>query len=240
MSTLVGQRAPVMFAVSGSEAIPGLQDRVNLTRETTGIVVVTCRPLGRAAPVTVGPHIMSPPWLSTASLEERLGELLRERHIELSSSQRVPGTLPLPPGLTGNAAPIAVLTLDLVLGLESLGTIGRLLRPLRAEGIVIVGIAYDEPATHGGAAMIGTVAVLLGAAFEDDCLSHLGRRPGGLGFILLPELHDAAPDDHSFFHIAEAAGEMPHAVFEQLRPFVTAEESEGSGTGLASRSEADV
>lgn len=115
-------------------------------------------------------------------------------------------------------------TLNVALGFERLGVVGSALRSLRDEGLILVGIAHDRLGSSGGAEMAATVALLLRAASEEDRVAELGTRSGGLGFVLVPELHDAVQDDGCCFWNADAAGEMPQEVIEQLRPYLLLEE----------------
>lgn len=217
--TLAAGRMPVLFAVSGTQVIPDLPGFLE-PRDAAGILIVAARQLERAGSAAmVGPHIMSPPWLPTAPLEERLTKVLRAKEIEIPVSHQVPATLPLPAGLTGTV-PLVGLTLDPGIGLARMEEVGNALRALREEGVMLVGIAHDGASASGGPEMLATVSVLLGAACEDDRIAELGTRGGGLGFVLVPELHDAVPDEGCCFWSVEAADEMPHEVLAQLRPFL--------------------
>lgn len=221
MSTLIATRMPVMFALSGDQAIPGLMGSLSVPREAAGILVVTARRFPRLrAAAMFGPHVMSPAYMPTAALDERVAEVLRADGVELPATHRVPDALPLPNGLAGTSVPIVVLTLNVALRLERLEQLGRALRPLREEGVVLVGVGHESAAAPRGPEMFATVTLLLGAACEDDRLAELGTRGGSLGFVLVPELHDAIEDDDSCFWSVEAAGEMPHEIVEQLRPFL--------------------
>lgn len=223
MNTLKAERAPLMFAISGDEAIPGLQGRVDFARDAAGIVIVAARRFDRACTATLGAHIMSPGWRSTAELEERLEKVLRGQ-IEFAPAHRVPATLPLPPDLISGGAPIVVLTLNLELGLETIQAAGRALRILREEGIVMVALA-SSGGTSGSRELLGTMSLLLAAAFEDDRVADLGTRSGRLGFVLAPESHEAVEDHHSWWQ-ADAAGEMPREIIDRLRPFMAADEDD--------------
>ena len=225
MNTLLVRKMPLMFAVSGDQTIPGIRGPLAITRDATGIVVITVRRLEkREGMVVLGTHVMSPSHLPASALEERVVKALRNAGVEVPLNQRVPATLPLPPGIAGNAVPIVTLILNVALGFERLGAVGNALRDLRDEGLILVGIADDGEASPGGAEMTATVALLLSAASEEDRVAELGTRGGGLGFVLVPELHDAIQDDGTCFWNAEAAGEMPHEVIEQLRPYFLLEE----------------
>ena len=225
MNTLPTKTMPLMFAVSGDQAIPGLWGPLAITREAAGIVVLTVRRLERSkAMVVLGAHVMSPSHLPTSALEERVAKVLRNAGVDVPLNQRIAATVPLPPGIAGNGVPIVALTLNVALGFERLGAVGSALRTLRDEGLVLVGIAQDHMASSRGAEMAATVALLLRAASEEDRVAELGTRGGGLGFVLVPELHDALQDDSSCFWNAEAAGEMPREVIEQLRPYFLLEE----------------
>lgn len=225
MSTLITTRMPVMFAVSGDQAIPGFMGPLGVPRDASGIIVIAARSLERAGVAAMlGPHVMSPAYAPTMRLEERVLEVLRARALDVPLEQRVPSMLSLPCGLAGSSVPIVVLTLNVALGLERLDEIGAALRPLREEGFVLVGIAHDDVAVPDGPEMLATVSLLLGSAWEDDRVAELGTRGGGLGFVLAPELHDAIDDDRSFWSV-EAAGEMPREVVEQLRPFLPGAEA---------------
>jgi regulator of nucleoside diphosphate kinase len=216
---------PLMFAVSGDQAIPGLWGSLAIPRDAAGIVVITVRRLERKeAMVVLGTHVMSPSHLPTIVLEERVAKVLRNAGVEVPLDQRVPATVPLPAGIAGNGVPIVALTLNVALGFERLGAVGGALRTLRDEGLILVGIAHDRLTTSGGAELAATVALLLRAASEEDRVAELGTRGGGLGFVLVPELHDAIRDDGCCFWNAEAAGEMPQEVIEQLRPYLLLEE----------------
>jgi len=228
VTTLIARRMPVLFAVSGGDSIPGLRGALAVPSEAAGIVVISARGLGgmpRRAAATLGAHLMSPSWRPAAALEERVAEALRVAGIEIPAAHRVPATMPLPAALTGGSVPLVVLTLDLSVGLERLSAAGAALRALRDEGIALAGIAHDGPAASGGPEMLATVSLILGAAHDDDRVAELGTRHGGLGFVLLPELHDSFDDDGCCFWSADAAGEMPHEVLAQLRPFLLADES---------------
>lgn len=219
MTMLVARRMPVVFAVSGAPAIPGLLGPFSIPREAEGIVVVTARRLERSgAAAMLGPHVMSPPYLPSSSLEERVLKALRAAGIDVPANRRVPAALPLPDGLAGNSVPLVVLTLDLTLGFDRFGDAGAALRELREEGIVLAGIA------GAGAEMFATVSLLVGAAFEDDRIAGNGLRDGAAGFVLVPELHDAFEDEGCCLWSVEAAGEMPHEVLLQLRRFLSSGE----------------
>jgi regulator of nucleoside diphosphate kinase len=225
VNTLVTKTMPLMFAVSGDQAIPGLWGSLAIPRDAAGIVVITVRRIERKeAMVVLGTHVMSPSHLPTSVLEERVAKVLRNAGVEVPLDHRVPATVPLPAGIAGKAIPIVALTLNVALGFERLGAVGGALRTLRDEGLILVGIAHDRLTTSGGAELAATVALLLRAASEEDRVAELGTRGGGLGFVLVPELHDAVRDDGCCFWNAEAAGEMPHEVIEQLRPYLLLEE----------------
>jgi regulator of nucleoside diphosphate kinase len=212
---------PLMFAVSADQAIPGVWGPLAITRDAAGIVVITVRRLERVeAMVVLGAHVMSPSHLPTNALEERVAKVLRNAGVDVPPNQRVPATVPLPSGIAGNDVPIVALTLNVALGFERLGVVGSALRSLRDEGLILVGIAPDPLASSGGAEMAAMVALLLRAASEEDRVAELGTR----GFVLVPELHDAIQDDGCCFWNPEAAGEMPHEVIEQLRPYLLLEE----------------
>lgn len=221
MTTLTMRRMPVMFAVSASQAIPHMEGPLSIAHEAEGIVVITARQFDRAEiAAMLGCHVMSPSYLSTTLLEERVVKALRAAGIEIPLGQRVPSILALPSGVTGNSIPTVVLTLNVALGFSMLESVGAALRVLRDEGLVLVGIADDGPAASGGPEMLATVSAVLGASCEDDRVAELGTRRGGLGFVLVPESHDAISGDGCCFWNAEAAGELPDAVIEQLRPFL--------------------
>ena len=229
MTTLTLTRAttrmPVMFAVSGANTIPGLAGPLSVARDAEGIVVITTRRFDRAhTAAIVGAHVMSPSFRPTAPLEERVMKALRTAGVEVALAQRIPSTLALPAGLAGTSIPIVVITLNLALGLDGLESVGAALGVLRNEGFLLVGIAHDGPVVSGGPEMLATVSLLLGAAYEDDRVAELGTSGAGLGFVLLPELHDAISEDACCFWNVEAAGEVPHEVIEQLRPFFLAGE----------------
>lgn len=225
MTTLTMRRMPVMFAVSATQAVPRMEGPLSIAHEAEGIVVVTARQFERAGTAAMlGSHVMSPSYLATTPLEERVVKALRTAGIEIPLSQRVPSTLALPSGLAENSIPIVVLTLNVALGFSTSEAVGAALRVLRDEGLVLVGIAHDGPAASGGPEMLATVSLILGASCEDDRVADLGTRRGGLGFVLVPELHDAISDDGCCFWIADAAGELPMAVVEQLRPFLGRDE----------------
>ncbi|HEX2061201.1 MAG TPA: nucleoside diphosphate kinase regulator, partial [Thermoanaerobaculia bacterium] len=114
---------------------------------------------------------------------------------------------------------------------QRLESVGAALRELRDEGIVLVGIAHDDAVACGGPQMLATVSLLLGAACEDDRIAELGTRAGGLGFVIVPELDEAMPDEGCCFWSVESAGEMPQEVVEQLRPFLVPEE-DGENLGM--------
>jgi regulator of nucleoside diphosphate kinase len=233
VNTLMTKTMPLMFAVSGDQAIPGLWGSLAIPRDAAGIVVITVRRLKRKeAMVVLGAHVMSPSHLPTSVLEERIAKVLRNAGVDVPLDQRVPATVPLPVGIAGNGVPIVALTLNVALGFERLGAVGGALRTLRDEGLILVGIAHDGLALSGkeemgGAELAATVALLLRAASEEDRVAELGTRDGGLGFVLVPELHDALQDDGCCFWNAEAAGEMPQEVIEQLRPYLLLEEDGG-------------
>lgn len=234
VSTLAAGRMPVIFAVSGTQSIPSMLGRVGVPREATGIVVVAARRFERrGAAAMLGAHIMSPPYVSAIPLEERVAKLLGMERVDVPSSHRVPATLSLPSGLVGNSIPIVVLTLNLTLALEQVARVGSALGQLREEGVVLVGIAHDETTASGGPEMLATVSLLLGAACEDDRVAELGTRGGGLGFVLVPQMHDAIEDTCCFWD-AEAGGEMPEVVLEQLRPFLFPDEA-GENQAMAKK-----
>ena len=212
---------PVMFAVSATQAVPRMEGPLSIAHEAEGIVVVTARQFERAGTeAMLGSHVMSPSYLATTPLEDRVVKALRTAGIEIPPTQRVPSTFALPSGVAGNSIPIVVLTLNVALGFKRLESVGAALRVLREEGLVLVGIAHDGPASSGGPEMLATVTLVLGASCEDDRFAELGTRGGGLGFVLVPALHDAISDDGCCFWNAEAAGELPLDVIEQLRPFL--------------------
>lgn len=226
MSSFLATRMPVLFVVSGDPALPGLHRFFDVPHDAAGIVVVAARPFERAGvAATIGSHVMSPPYLSTAGLEAHVIDVLRARGLEIPAAHRIPATIPLPAGLAGTSIPIVVLTLNVLLGIERLEELGIALRTLREDGIVLVGIAHDVPAASGGADMLATVSILLGAACEGDRVAELGTRGGGLGFVLASDQHDSAADDGCCFWSVEAAGDMPYEVIEQLRPFLLSEEA---------------
>ncbi|MFL6247346.1 MAG: nucleoside diphosphate kinase regulator [Thermoanaerobaculia bacterium] len=180
---------PVIFAASGAQALPGM---------AAGIVVLTARRFDRRhVAATLGAHIMSPTWLPSATLEERVAAVLRGIGVEVPLSQRVPSTVPLPSGFTGNV-PVVVLTVNAALGLDRLQAVGGALRQLRDEGVVLAGIMDDDAGASQGGEMLATVSLLLGAACEDP-------------------IDD---DDGCCFWNVEAAGELPSEVLQQLRPFL--------------------
>jgi regulator of nucleoside diphosphate kinase len=221
---------PVLFAVSGERAIPGLPGGVGVPNDATGIVVIGVRRFERRGPAaTLGAHILSPWFVSALPLEERVLDVLRAHEVDVPAVHRVPATLSLPAGL-GGAVPIVGLTLNLILGTDRLAQVGEALRPLRAEGVLLVGVA-QEGAPGGEDEMLATVAVVLGAAQKDDRVTDLGTRRGGHGFVLLPASHDAVDDDACCFWSFEAAGEMPLEVVEQLRPYLLSEEA-GENHGM--------
>jgi regulator of nucleoside diphosphate kinase len=216
---------PVMFAVSATQAIPRMDGPLSIAHEAEGVVVITARQFDRPSTgAMLGSHVMSPSYLSTAPLEERVAKALRTAGIEIPLSQRVPSTLALPSGLAGSSIPIVVLTLNVALGFSKLESVGAALRLLREEGLVLAGIAHDGPAASGGPEMLATVSLILGASCEDDRVADLGTRGGGLGFVLVPVLHDAIADGCCLW-TAEAAGELPTAIVEQLRPFLGKDEA---------------
>jgi regulator of nucleoside diphosphate kinase len=232
VNPLLTKTMPLMFAVSGDQAIPGLRGPLAIPREAAGIVVLTVRRLERTdGMVVMGTHVMSPSHLPTNVLEERVARVLRNAGVEVPLDQRVPATVPLPAGIAGNGVPIVALTLNVALGFERLGAVGSALRRLRDEGVILVGIANDRLALAGGelggAELAATVALLLRAASGEDRVAELGTRGGALGFVLVPELHDAIQDDGCCFWNADAAGEMPQEVLEQLRPYLLLEEDGG-------------
>lgn len=225
VNTLLTKTMPLMFAVSGDQTIPGLRGPIAIPRDAAGIVVITVGRLERTdAMVLLGTHVMSPSHLPASALEERVAKVLRNAGVEVPPSQRIPATVSLPSGIAGNGVPIVALTLNVALGFERLGAVGGALRGLRDEGLILVGIAHDRLASPGGAEIAATVALLLRAASEEDRVAELGTRGGGLGFVLVPELHDAIQDEGCCFWNPEAAGEMPHEVIEQLRPYFLLEE----------------
>jgi regulator of nucleoside diphosphate kinase len=236
VTTLLTKTMPLMFAVSGDQAIPGLWGQLAIPRDAAGIVVITVRHLERTGTVVLGTHVMSPSHLPTNVLEERVAKALRNAGVEVPLGQRVPATVPLPAGIAGNGVPIVALTLNVALGFERLGAVGSALRRLRNEGLILVGIAHDRLASSGremgGAELAATVALLLRAASEEDRVAELGTRGGALGFVLVPELHDAIQDDGCCFWNAEAAGEMPQEVIEQLRPYLIMEEDDGQENSM--------
>ena len=206
----------MMFAVSGAYAFPGVHGRFNISGEAAGIVVLAARRFDRRdVAATLGAHIVSPVWCSATPLEERVAEVLGSAGIRIPPGHRMPATLPLPAGLVGNV-PVLVLELDVSVGLEQLETVGRTLRQLRDEGVVFAGIAADGKAECGSLALLATVSLLLGAAYEDDRVTELG----GLGFLLVPETDDTIDDDACCFWNVEAAGELPQEILQQLRPFI--------------------
>lgn len=225
MSALATRRMPVMFALSGAQAIPGIHGPLGIAGEASGVVVLAARRFERPGTASLGAHVMSPVWLSATPLEERVAKALRGAGVEVPLSNRVPSTLPLPSGLTGTSVPVVVLTLNLALGLERLAAIGSAVRGLRHEGVVFVGVAHDGIAAFGRTQMLAAVSLLLGATYEDDRVAELGTRDGALGFILVPESDDAIQDDGCCFWNAEAAGEMPLEVVQQLRPYLLNEQS---------------
>ncbi|HEX2060098.1 MAG TPA: hypothetical protein VHK90_05110, partial [Thermoanaerobaculia bacterium] len=96
-----------MFAVSGAQAIPGVFGSLSIPREASGILVIVARELERAgAAAMLGAHEMSPPYVPSAPLEERVLKVLRTAGIAVPESHRVPATLPLPAGLAGNSVPL--------------------------------------------------------------------------------------------------------------------------------------
>jgi regulator of nucleoside diphosphate kinase len=194
---------------------------LSVPRDADGIVVVAVRRFERpGAAAMLGAHVMSPPHVSAMPLEERLVKVLHAQDLDVLPAHRVPATLPLPAGLAGTSMPIVVLTLNVTVGLDRLAQLGSALRQVREEGVVLVGIAHDGPVASGGEEMVATVSLLLGAACDDDRVAEIGTRGGGLGFVLVPELHESLPDEACCFWSVEAAGEMPYEVVEQLRPFL--------------------
>jgi regulator of nucleoside diphosphate kinase len=220
---------PAMFAVSATQTFPYMNGPLSIAHEAEGIVVITARQFDRESTgAMLGSHVMSPPYISTTPLEERVAKALRTEGIEIPLSQRVPSTLALPPGLAGTSVPIVVLSLNVALGFGRLESVGAALRVLREEGLMLVGIAHDGPAASGGPEMLATVSLILGASCEDDRVADLGPRSGGLGFVLVPALHDAVSDEGCSFWNTEAAGELPMEIVEQLRPFLGRDEDSGN------------
>jgi regulator of nucleoside diphosphate kinase len=219
------RKMPVMFTASAMQAISPLDGPLSIPHEAEGIVVITARRFDRAGTAAVlGSHVMSPSYLSSTPLEERVAKALRTAGIDLTLDQRLPTALPLPAGLTRSSVAIVVLTLNVELGFSTLNSIGAALRVLREEGLVLVGIADEDPAASGGSEMLASVSLLLAASCEDDRVASLGTRDGGVGFVLLPQLDDAVSDEGCCFWDAEAAGEMPQAVIDRLRPFLVRNE----------------
>ena len=220
MTAIVTRTMPVLFAVSGAHAVSPVASSWGVPDEAEAVVIVAARRLDRpGAQATLGAHVMSPGYLSPTRITERVTKLLRGVNLEIPPAHLVPATTALPAGLATSRVPIVVLTLEVRLGLDRLENIGRALRALREENIVLAGIAHDTPAPAGSSEMLGTISLLLGAAHEDDRIAEIGTH-GGLGFVLLPQWEDAASDQACSIWNVEAAGEMPREVLDQLRPFL--------------------
>lgn len=232
MNTLTGRRMPLLFAMADAQMVPGLA--FAFPDEATGVLVIVARPFESTnVAAALGPHIMSPAHLPLSVLEARVAKALRKAALEPG---HLPGTVPLPAGLPVALLPTVVLTLDRDLGAARLEAIGRALRELREEGIVLAGVA-SEHATPESRELIATLSLLLGAAWDGDRVVELAPRCGSRGFLL--ESEEADGDDGSSFWSVEPGGELPLHGLEQLRPFL-ARAGGGDNHGMSTKKASDI
>ena len=204
-TTMTARRMPIVFAASGGPEIPGVWADSHLTGEAEAIVVIAPRQFGdRGTSATLGTHVLSPSHKPAGSLEERVNDALILGGLDAASIRRVTAKMPLPAGIAESSVPIIVVSLNLALPRERFEPIGRSLRALRERGIILTGVAADTTSDTETPELAATVAVLLGAAQDDDLVAELGQRTGDMGFVLSPDLSS----EQTVVWNVEGAGEM--------------------------------